>query len=112
MAAQQWSVRESLYGTTSLACTSKDGMGVAHRFAAMVQKGSVTLLPSIATNQNTVKDWYKPQHGFFEKLYARSVSGMVESESWLGKAGHYALATTALIPAMAEGVVTGLYNPH
>jgi YD repeat-containing protein len=109
-AAQQWSVRESLYGTNSLACTSTDGMGVAHRLAAMVQKGSVTLLPSIETGRNTVKDWYKPQHGFFEKLYARSVSGMVESESWLGKAGHYALATTAFIPAMAEGVVTGLYN--
>jgi hypothetical protein len=38
MAAQQWSVRESLYGTNSLACTSKDGMGVAHRLATIRPK--------------------------------------------------------------------------
>jgi YD repeat-containing protein len=109
-AAQQWSVRESLYGTNSLACTSTDGMGVAHRLAAMVQKGSVTLLPSIETGRNTVEDWYKPLHGFFEKHFARSVSRMMESKSWFDQMIHFELAKHTVPYVMAEGAVTGLYN--
>jgi hypothetical protein len=62
-------------------------------------------------NLPPINNLYTPMLGFAQREYAQAVDGYRRpGASWLSKSGNFALATGYAIPALAEGLVTGLYN--